>query len=130
MIRVSAKLIGVIKGIPVPTTLVYTPQEDPFGIAVTFMPPQAEHVKWRFSRDLLIDGLVNPQGEGDVRILTGFEFIDMMVQNGGQSAVFRFTRRDIADFCQKITKVVPRGTEDAWFDWESEFKLLGEPWDS
>ena len=50
----------------VETTLDYT-AADPYAVTAAFLDPTGA-VLWRLSRDLLVEGMVRPSGEGDVRM--------------------------------------------------------------
>ncbi|MFJ1707781.1 SsgA family sporulation/cell division regulator [Kitasatospora sp. NPDC088346] len=41
---------------------------DPFAVRLTFHLPGGEPVTWVFARELMVDGISRPSGEGDVRI--------------------------------------------------------------
>lgn len=41
---------------------------DPYAVRLTFDLPGDAPVTWAFGRELLLDGLSRPSGEGDVRI--------------------------------------------------------------
>ena len=51
---------------PLETELSYDPA-DPFAVTATFL-TVAGQVRWTFGRDLLIGGLFEPTGDGDVHV--------------------------------------------------------------
>ena len=51
---------------PLETELSYDPR-DPFAVTATFL-TVAGQVRWTFGRDLLIGGLYEPTGDGDVHV--------------------------------------------------------------
>ncbi|GAA3362487.1 hypothetical protein GCM10017744_053400 [Streptomyces antimycoticus] len=51
----------------IPVELSYD-SSDPYAVEITFHLPGDAPVSWAFARELLLDGLSRPTGEGDVRI--------------------------------------------------------------
>ncbi|MEU7047135.1 SsgA family sporulation/cell division regulator, partial [Streptomyces eurythermus] len=66
---------------------------DPYAVRLTFHLPGDAPVTWAFGRELLVDGVGRPCGEGDVRIspadseVLGEVLIRLQV--GGDHALFR-----------------------------------------
>jgi hypothetical protein len=64
---VTLELIDAAGGAtPLETELAYDPA-DPFAVSATFN-TVAGQVRWTFGRDLLIGGLYEPTGDGDVHV--------------------------------------------------------------
>nr|MYU47859.1 SsgA family sporulation/cell division regulator [Streptomyces sp. SID7803] len=55
------------RSIPVPARLTYR-TEDPYAVHITFHITSDSPVYWTFARDLLVEGVFRPCGQGDVRI--------------------------------------------------------------
>ena len=53
--------------IPVPARLGYL-TDDPYAVHVTFHIDTEHPVYWTFARDLLVEGVFRPCGQGDVRV--------------------------------------------------------------
>jgi len=90
-------------------------QRDPFAVTITFLTHDGE-LPWTFSRDLLLRGLTDPTGEGDVHVCPGIGedgravvIIELsspdghLVTQARTDDVYRFVRRAVA--------LVPEGEE-------------------
>lgn len=55
------------RSIPVPACLSYR-AGDPYAVHVTFHTGSASPVYWTFARELLVEGVFRPCGQGDVRV--------------------------------------------------------------
>lgn len=58
------------RSIPVPARLAYR-TDDPYAVHITFHIGSEAPVHWTFARELLVEGVFRPVGEGDVRIRPG-----------------------------------------------------------
>ncbi|MCF6525824.1 SsgA family sporulation/cell division regulator [Streptomyces sp. JJ36] len=55
------------QSIPVPARFTYHP-DDPYAVHVAFHIGSDSPVHWTFARDLLVEGVFRPSGQGDVRV--------------------------------------------------------------
>ncbi|MEV0375306.1 MULTISPECIES: SsgA family sporulation/cell division regulator [Streptomyces] len=89
---------------------------DPYAVRLTFNLPGDTPVTWAFSRELLLDGLSRPSGEGDVRIAPSFPehlsdvFISLQV--GAERALFRVSAPPLVAFLDRTDRLVPLGEEE------------------
>ncbi|MET9292170.1 SsgA family sporulation/cell division regulator [Streptomyces sp. NPDC003077] len=89
---------------------------DPYAIHFTFDLPGDAPVTWAFGRELLLDGLSRPSGEGDVRIAPstagrlGDVFIGLQV--GDERALFRAGAPPLVAFLDRTDRLVPIGQEE------------------
>ncbi|MGV9559144.1 SsgA family sporulation/cell division regulator [Streptomyces sp. NPDC003401] len=96
---------------------------DPYAVRLTFHLPGDAPVTWAFGRELLIDGVGRPCGEGDVRVspadrnLLGEVLIRLQV--GGDQAVFRSSAAPLVAFLDRTDKLVPLGQEGAFADFDA-----------
>ncbi|MCF4139265.1 SsgA family sporulation/cell division regulator [Streptomyces sp. Tue 6430] len=96
---------------------------DPYAVRLTFHLPGDAPVTWAFGRELLIDGVGRPCGEGDVRVspadrdLLGDVLIRLQV--GGDQAVFRSSAAPLVAFLDRTDKLVPLGQEGAFADFDA-----------
>ncbi|MFE7114724.1 SsgA family sporulation/cell division regulator, partial [Streptomyces sp. NPDC057654] len=76
----------------IPVELTYD-SNDPYAITFTFHLPGDAPVTWAFARELLLDGLSQPSGEGDVHIAPAssehLSDVFIRLQVGGEKALFR-----------------------------------------
>jgi hypothetical protein len=108
---------GTGRPIPVSTRWAYDSSE-PYAVTVAFATERGRWVEWVFARDLLIAGLTEPTGEGDLRISPDADpdllLLEIHAPTG--SATFTLDRDDTADFLTRTLRVVPAGREAAHFD--------------
>ena len=90
---------------------------DPWAVHLTFHTSGNEDsdVVWVFGRQLLMDGITGPAGEGDVRVwpaLHGQErVVNLAMSSPSGSALFEIDRDDLIQFLQQTYLVVPTGCE-------------------
>lgn len=99
---------------PLETELAYDPK-DPFAVSATFM-TVAGQVRWTFSRDLLLAGLHEPTGDGDVHVWpcldnAGRSVVIIELCSPDGEALVQAAATDIAAFVEQITSAVVPGTE-------------------
>ncbi|MEO3972818.1 SsgA family sporulation/cell division regulator [Streptomyces sp. CAU 1734] len=97
---------------------------DPYAVRMTFHLPGDAPVTWAFSRDLLLDGILSPSGDGDVHIAPTepeeLSDIGIQLQVGGDSALFLVSAAPIVAFLDRTDKLVPLGEERAFGDFEAD----------
>ncbi|MEW2246605.1 MULTISPECIES: SsgA family sporulation/cell division regulator [unclassified Streptomyces] len=96
---------------------------DPYAVRLTFHLPGDAPVTWAFGRELLLDGVGRPCGEGDVRIApveadTLGEVL-IRLQVGGDQALFRASAAPLVAFLDRTDKLVPLGQEGALADFDA-----------
>ncbi|MFK8908273.1 SsgA family sporulation/cell division regulator [Streptomyces sp. YS-3] len=105
----------------IPVELTYR-ADDPYAVRMTFHLPGDEPVTWTFGRELLLDGINSPTGDGDVRIepAGGEELRDVHIhlQVGGERANFRAGAGPLVAFLDRSDKLVPLGQERATGDFD------------
>ncbi|CAM5329597.1 MULTISPECIES: SsgA family sporulation/cell division regulator [Streptomyces] len=89
---------------------------DPYAVSFTFDLPGDAPVTWAFSRELLLDGLSKPSGEGDVRIgpASSEHLSDVFIglQVGDERALFRAGAPPLVAFLDRTDRLVPIGEEE------------------
>ncbi|WP_181311190.1 SsgA family sporulation/cell division regulator [Nocardioides campestrisoli] len=90
-------------------------EDDPFAVTITFRTPEGD-LPWTFSRDLLVTGLTEQTGLGDVLVRPG-------VDDHGQAVVMvelsspdghlatRTCAREVRRFLRRSLSLVPAGEE-------------------
>ena len=112
---VTLELIDATGGAtPLETELAYDPA-DPFAVSATFN-TVAGQVRWTFGRDLLIGGLYEPTGDGDVHVWPCLDdeanpvvIIELCSPDG--TALLQAPSRTVHDFVVRTLEVVPAGEE-------------------
>src|SRR5919107_6211523 len=86
---------------------------DPYAIRLTFHLPGDAPVTWAFGRELLIDGVGRPCGDGDVRVAPAepesLGEVLIRLQVGGDQAVFRSSTAPPVAFLERNRKMGPVG---------------------
>jgi hypothetical protein len=94
--------------------------EDPYAVEIVFHLPGDAPVRWTFARELLLDGLSKPSGEGDVHIAPPSPerlsdvFITLRV--GDERALFRAGAAPLVAFLDRTDRLVQFGEEAAASD--------------
>ncbi len=99
---------------PVEAELRYDPF-DPYAVATVFLMGGRE-VVWVFGRDLLMRGLCEPAGHGDVRVFPsldpkGHAVVVLELTASSGEAIVEAQARDVLDFLARTTQSVWPGTE-------------------
>jgi hypothetical protein len=106
----------------IPVELSYETR-DPYAVRLTFHLPGDAPVTWAFGRELLVDGVVAPCGDGDVRIApTGDKLFDevlITLQVSTDQAMFRAGIAPLVAFLDRTDKLVPLGQERALADFDA-----------
>ncbi|MGW3493304.1 SsgA family sporulation/cell division regulator [Streptomyces sp. NPDC001020] len=88
---------------------------DPYAVRLTFHLPGDAPVTWAFGRELLVDGVGRPCGDGDVHIQPAEQdtFGDVLIrlQVGADQALFRSGAVPLVAFLDRTDKLVPLGQE-------------------
>ncbi|MHA5055072.1 SsgA family sporulation/cell division regulator [Streptomyces sp. SD15] len=101
--------------LPVSMRLRYEPS-DPYVVRASFTAVESdETVEWIIGRDLLIDGLEGPAGEGDISIwpADGPDRCDsyILLNPPAGTALLKARAQEIKTFLQETEALVPRGAE-------------------
>ncbi len=99
---------------------------DPYAVRLTFHLPGDAPVTWAFGRELLIDGVGRPCGEGDVHIAPAdsevLGEVLIRLQVGGDQAVFRSSAPPLVAFLDRTDKLVPLGQEGSLADFDAHLE--------
>ncbi|MER8068355.1 MULTISPECIES: SsgA family sporulation/cell division regulator [Streptomyces] len=99
---------------------------DPYAVRMTFHLPGDAPVTWTFGRELLLDGINTPSGDGDVHIAptTPEELSDvhMRLQVGDDHALFRVSAAPLVAFLDRTDRLVPLGQERTLSDFEGNLE--------
>lgn len=105
--------------VEVPTTLAYE-QSDPYAITLTFHASSGA-VVWMMARQLLVQGLTAPSGEGDIRVYPSIDedaravtVLDFCSPNG--HLIGQVSTREIQEFVAETLVVVELGAESEYLD--------------
>jgi hypothetical protein len=108
------EVIGPEMPMPVEAELRYDPA-DPYAVAVAFQSYDTE-VLWVFGRDLLLRGISEPTGDGDVQVFPSLDDdgraeIGLVLRSPGGQTLMKVPGRDVMDFLAHSARSVWPGTE-------------------
>ncbi|MGW1883519.1 SsgA family sporulation/cell division regulator [Streptomyces sp. NPDC001970] len=99
---------------------------DAYAVRMTFHLPGDAPVTWAFGRELLIDGINGPSGDGDVHIAPtepeGLSDVSIRLQVGADRAMFRVSAAPLVAFLDRTDKLVPLGQERTLGDFEDHLE--------
>ncbi|MFI6375828.1 SsgA family sporulation/cell division regulator [Streptomyces sp. NPDC050546] len=102
------------RSIPVPALLGYR-SDDPYAVHVTFHITSEHPVHWTFARDLLVEGVFRPCGQGDVRVwptrADGRGIVLMALSSPDGDALLEAPAAPVSAWLERTLRVVPPGTE-------------------
>ncbi|MGW1378262.1 SsgA family sporulation/cell division regulator [Streptomyces sp. NPDC002446] len=132
------------RSIPVPARLTYR-TDDPYAVHVTFHVGSDSPVTWTFARELLVEGVFRPCGQGDVRVwptkVDGRSVVCMALNSPDGEALLQAPAAAVSAWLERTLRVVPPGAEQRHLGLDkglSELLALtsrddpwpGEPWSS
>jgi hypothetical protein len=107
--------------------LQYNP-DDPYAATVMFNLAHKQ-VRWTFSRDLVVDGLDEPTGDGDVRVRPSLDrdaracvLVELTSPQG--RALVQIPGKELRKFVQRMTMLVPSGEESQHIDIDAAVAAL------
>ena len=104
---------------PMQADLTYDPR-DPYAVTAVFM-TGAGNVRWTFGRDLLVDGLYEPTGDGDVHVwpcldADGHAVVIIELCSPDGEALVQARTGDLTTFVERMTTLVAPGSESDMMD--------------
>ncbi|MFD5243495.1 SsgA family sporulation/cell division regulator [Amycolatopsis sp. NPDC058340] len=96
---------------------------EPFAVTVSFRTERGRWVEWTFARELLVTGLTDPAGLGDVRVRPDLSedeaMLTLEIESPDGYASFELEREDVETFLESTYELVPLGSESEHFDVEA-----------
>ncbi|MGW1069415.1 SsgA family sporulation/cell division regulator [Streptomyces aureus] len=125
---VEARLVAAAPRMPsIPATLHYD-RTDPFAVRMTFPAPatlEGVEVCWTFARELLVSGLEDPVGQGDVRVRPyGFDRTVLEFHAPEGTAVVHVRSGEVRNFLGQTIDLVPLGLEHLQGDLDHDLAEL------
>jgi Streptomyces sporulation and cell division protein, SsgA len=116
--------------LPVQASLRYEPR-DPYAVHVVFHASDDEDaasVSWTFARELLMEGMAQPAGMGDVRVWPWHAgdgpVVALALSSPDGHALFHVPREILSAFLDRTFAVVPRGNETDHLDLDAAVTAL------
>ena len=112
---------------PMEAQLLYTPT-DPYAVTAVFLTGTHE-VRWTFGRDLLLEGLYEPAGDGDVHVWPcldshGHAVVIIELCSPDGEALVQARTGDLSSFADRMTRAVAPGTESDHLDIDAALAAL------
>ncbi|WP_330339692.1 SsgA family sporulation/cell division regulator [Streptomyces sp. NBC_00557] len=102
------------RSVPVPARLSYR-SDDPYAVHFSFHINSDRPVNWTFARDLLVEGVFRPCGQGDVRVwptkTDGRSVVLMALSSPDGDALLQAPVPQVSAWLERTLRVVPPGTE-------------------
>ncbi|MGW7378597.1 SsgA family sporulation/cell division regulator [Streptomyces sp. NPDC054794] len=102
------------RSVPVPARLSYR-TDDPYAVHVTFHINSEHPVHWTFARELLVEGVFRPCGQGDVRVwptkVDGRSVVLMALSSPDGEALLEAPTAQVSAWLERTLRAVPPGTE-------------------
>jgi hypothetical protein len=118
--------------VPLVASLHYS-GSDPYAIRMAFHVGTEDPVEWIFARELLADGLVTPEGDGDVQIWPSaadgqargpLSVLNIKLSSPFGEAHFEAPAAAIGNFLDRTFRIVPMGKESHVIDIDAELNGL------
>ncbi|WP_370942268.1 SsgA family sporulation/cell division regulator [Amycolatopsis sp. cg5] len=98
---------------------------EPYALTLSFCFEFGEWVDWVFARELMIEGLSGPVGEGDIRVRPGEPGVLLVeLENQHGFVELELDRAVLAEFLERAHVIVPAGQESNWMDFDDELGML------
>ncbi|MEU8567994.1 SsgA family sporulation/cell division regulator [Streptomyces pathocidini] len=118
------------RGIPVPARLSYR-SDDPYAVHVIFHIGSECPVNWTFSRELLVEGVFRPCGQGDVRIwptkVDGRSVVCMALSSPDGDALLEAPAAPVSAWLERTLRAVAPGSEGRFLSIDDELSELLAP---
>ena len=115
---------------PIEAELRYDPS-DPYAVTTVFMTGTSQ-VRWTFGRELLLEGLYEPSGDGDVHVWPcldsdGHAVVIIELCSPDGEALVQARAAELTAFVEKMTSSVAPGAESTYLDVDGAIAaILGE----
>ncbi|WP_328386591.1 SsgA family sporulation/cell division regulator [Streptomyces sp. NBC_00400] len=107
------------RSVPVPARLTYR-TDDPYAVHIAFHIGSHSPVRWTFARELLVEGVFRPCGDGDVRVwptkLDGRSLVCIELDSPDGRALLETPAPAVSGWLERTLRVVPPGSEQGHLD--------------
>lgn len=102
------------RSVPVPSRLTYR-SGDPYAVHISFHVGSAAPVGWSFARELLVEGVFRPCGQGDVRVWpaksASGSVVCLALTSSDGDAVIEAPAGAVSLWLERTLRAVPPGSE-------------------
>jgi hypothetical protein len=125
---VEARLVAAAPRTPTVSATLRYDEGDPFAVRMSFPAAatlEGVDVSWSFARELLIDGLEQETGSGDVRVRPyGYDRVVLEFHAPEGTALVHVRNQELRRFLQRTTALVHPGEEDRHVDLDRDLAEL------
>jgi hypothetical protein len=126
---VQQDMFTVLHGQPAPVVTRWGYRaDDPFAISLAVRTSADRWVEWLVSRELVVDALATPAGDGDVRMrplhVQGYDIVEIEIRSTDGRAVLEVDRDLLRQFVDMTVDVVALGDESGWMDLDEEIARI------
>ncbi|MDT0342992.1 SsgA family sporulation/cell division regulator [Streptomyces litchfieldiae] len=112
-------VLSTERSVPVPARLLYR-SDDPYAVHIVFHIGSDVPVHWTFARELLIEGVFRPAGQGDVRVWPakdrGRNVLCLALQSPEGEALLHAPAAAVSAWLERTLRLVRPGTEGEQVD--------------
>ncbi|MCW5252719.1 MULTISPECIES: SsgA family sporulation/cell division regulator [unclassified Streptomyces] len=113
--------------VPVAARLAYR-ADDPYAVHVAFHIDSHRPVHWTFARELLVEGVFRPCGQGDVRVWPsrseGRGVVLMALSSPDGEALLEAPSAQVSAWLERTLRAVPPGSEGPHLDLDEGLAAL------
>jgi hypothetical protein len=122
-------MFTVLHGQPAPVVTRWSYSAyDPFAVSLAVRTRQDRWVEWLVGRELVVDGLDAPAGEGDVRMrpisVQGYDIVEIEIRSHDGRAVLEVDRDLLRTFVEATLAMVALGDEADRMDLDGEIARI------
>jgi Streptomyces sporulation and cell division protein, SsgA len=126
---VQQDMFTVLHGQPAPVVTRWSYSAyDPFAVSVAVRARHDRWVEWLVGRELVVAGLDEPAGEGDVRMrplsVQGYDIVEIEISSNDGRAVLEVDRALLRTFVASTLEVVALGAEADRMDLDGEIARI------
>jgi hypothetical protein len=126
---VQQDMFTVLHGQPAPVVTRWSySAHDPFAVSLAVRTGHERWVEWLIGRELVMAGLDEPSGEGDVRMrpltVQSYDIVEIEIQSHDGRAVLEVDQELLRSFVDATLEMVPVGTEADRMDLDGEIARI------
>jgi hypothetical protein len=126
---VQQDMFTVLHGQPAPVVTRWSYSAyDPFAVSLAVRTRHDRWVEWLIGRELVMAGLDEPTGEGDVRMrpltVQGYDIVEIEIRSHDGRAVLEVDQELLRSFVDATLEMVPVGGEADRMDLDAEIARI------
>ncbi|MEK6441214.1 MULTISPECIES: SsgA family sporulation/cell division regulator [unclassified Pseudonocardia] len=128
---VQQDMFTVLHGQPAPvvTRWTYT-ATDPFAVTLAVRTRHDRWVEWLVGRDLVLEGLSRPTGDGDIRmspqLVQGYDIVEIEIRSTDGRAVLEVDRDLLRHFVDSTAEMIAFGEESDRMDLDGMIERISQ----